>query len=456
MIDIKILTQLIQIYTKASLEKGIFPFVKKFYLNKFFEPQRNQAVEQIIHRLLAKKQLNSTDTAIICFSVFENETIYKEFLATLPRSLQILIEKLLWVEAMTDEEMEKILNESITTPSRYAPQEKELKNEFYFFSVSLYYIYVYPRTNYFVLSLHPLFKQVLMEFYPKPVHYYFIQLDKIPETRYRFTAETLVMQQMPKLLSYYMQDGIKYSGKGRPADATLNKLQRTLGFTEFFPGEEEFLGKTRNMLMAGLLYSFKINNINIDTVSVIKDLFTKQYLKLNTSQFILMHLKGWTYMDAHDYNENTEHNFFEVLKQLPPGKWVSAENLMDFIQCRFIPLKPIANWALNNRLFFEKGIHYIEKKYAAGNANMLVQYPFIKGTIFLLASFGLIEIAYEGVNTKEFGKTFYAAYDGLQYFRLTALGAYVLGLSPSYEPAEPQQQNKVQFSEDSLIILAEG
>lgn len=434
--------------------------MKSFYLPDLLSPGKIVEIDPNIYKLLTKKQLNSTETAQLCFSVFENENIYREFLTLLPKNLQILIEKMLWVESMTDTEAEELLNEPITTRSKYSTYEKVLKNEFYFFSVIIQNFY-FTKPNNIILSLHPVFKQVLLEFYPKPAHYYFIQLEQIPRSAYHFTAETSILQEMPRLLSYYMQDAIKYTGKGRPSEATLNKLQRTCRLAEFLPEQQEILGKTRQMLMAGLMFSVKINNINIDTISLIKNLFTNHYTKLYTSQFILMQLKGWTYMDFHNYNEYAEHNFLEILKQLPPQTWVSAENLLDFIQYRFIPINPVERWALSERLYTERVVKvaygsYVEKNAVSQNEKTLVLWPFIKGTIFLFASFGLVEITYDDVDTTEFGKTFYSAYDRLQHFRITALGAYVMGLSDSYKPEGEQQQNKLSFSDDSLMILAEG
>lgn len=462
MIDNNLLTQLSEVYSKTNLEKGILQFVKYFYIKHYSRINENPALESVYIKLVTKKQLTKIELSKVCFSVFENETIYKEFLVTLPLKLQTLIEKLLWVESMSDSEAEIIVKEPITQSSNsYYISEKELQKPYYFFSVSKDMIYTYPRTAVFSLSLHPLFKQVLMEFYPKPVHYYFNPVKKLPETQYRFSAENLILEEMPRLLSYYMQEAIKYSTKGRPSDATLNKLQKTTGITEFFPAENELFSKMRSMLLAGMLYNFKVSNISMDTISVLKELFTKRYLLLYSSQFMLTQLKGWGNLTDYDYHDHTQQNFLRVLKQLPGDTWISSDNLIGFIQSRVIQIKPINSYALNNRLYFEKELqqtygNYKEKKYAGFNENMIANYPFIKGSVFLFASFGLLEIAYKDVNTKEFSKTFFSGYDGLQYFRLTALGAYVLGLSTSYEPAQALQQNKLRFSEDGLMILAEG
>lgn len=455
------LLELGEIYNKATLEKGLLPFVRKFYSIDFFKPA-HPALLIILQKLMDKKPITKPEMALLCFSIFEDKAIYKRFVASLPATHQKLIEKLLWVEKMDETAIEYFIGESVTMPSKFSyNHNNELKNEYSLFSVNVQYLNTYPQTTYYTLYLHPLLKLVLAEYYPKPPHYYFIPLNDIPETSYRFTAENLILQELPRLLSYYMQDGIKYSVKGRPAEATLNKLQRNCAITEFPSSQHDVLGKTRSMLLAGMLYNFNPRNISIDTVSIIKALVNNEYQKLFTSSFILTQIKGWGYMDNNDYNKIAEQHLTEIIKQLPPDKWVSAENLADFISCRLIDITPIKSWALNNRLYYEMAysVHndYNEKRYiGSSGANLFINYPFIKGSIFLLAAFGLMEIAYADINTTKHGSTFYSGYDGLMYLKLTALGRYVFGFSKEYEPAQAQQKNKLHFDEDSLMILAEG
>jgi hypothetical protein len=69
---------------------------------------------------------------------------------------------------------------------------------------------------------------------------------------------------------------------------------------------------------------------------------------------------------------------------------------------------------------------------------------------------GLMEIAYDGVDTEEFPITFSSEYDNLRYMRLTPLGAYILGLSDHYTPTHEHTKNKMTLQEDSLMILTEG
>jgi len=468
MIDIGTYNKLSDVYSKANLEKGLMPLVKNFFqieTNKSFcEPE----VDEVLQRLLFKKAVTKMDMAIFCFSVFENADIYTAFLATLPAGLKTLISELLWKNSISNEEAAILLREKITIepkilfPSAYrSTQDKELRKEFYFFSVNIIRLYNYSDGNVIHLSLHPLFKTLLLNYYPKPAHFYFSPLEKIPETTLIFNAENLILDELQRILSYYMQNGIKYSVKGRPTDVTLNKFQKTAKIKEFFFDEPAINGKMRCMLIAGLLYDFKINNISIDTLAVIKYLFNNHYTKQTTSQYILMNLKGWGYLDSYDYDSNAETQFLSIVKQLPVDKgWVSVENLMGFIQTRSLLINPIRDYAIHNKLYYDSADvlyrGYTEKKNLYGKENMLVNKPFILGSIFLFASFGLLEMAYNYPDFTEFPKTFNSGFDELRYIKLTPLGAYVLGLSDVYEPAGGLQKNSLKLSEDSLMILAEG
>jgi len=258
-----------------------------------------------------------------------------------------------------------------------------------------------------------------------------------------------------------MQNNIKYSTRGRPTESTLSKFQKATKINEFYLSEADIAGKMRSMLISGLLYNFKINNISIDTLAVLKNLFGKHYTSHNTSQFILMYLKGWGNVDIYDFDTQAEEEFLALVKQLPTdNKWVSIDNLFGFIQSRTIRIKPISSYAVHNRLFYESKDspyqNYAYKKYLFGKEFSIVNKPFILGSVFLFAAFGLLEIAYDYPDFKEFSKTFFSGFDELKYLKITPLGAFVLGLSDVYEPAETFQKNTIQLSEDSMMILVDG
>jgi hypothetical protein len=461
MISKEKLQALQEIYSKENLEKGIFTLVKKFYLENSFSKWQDINAQTILRRLSSKKPLNKTEVAEISFSVFSNAEIYHAFEQSLPKSIQLLIKKLLWRQSMNAAEVNELINGNMLIEKNLGFRvHAEIKKEFYFFTVES--DYWYHSSNSVSLSLHPEFKKILVDFYPKPPHYYFIALDDIPETRFRFSASHTIMHELPRLISYYLQNGIKYSNNGRPVETTLSKMQKHCMIEEFYNPQHESLDKMRSMLIAGMLHNYKADNINKDNSDVLKDLFTKNYLRLPTSQFILQQLKGWGYLNGSAFLKDAESKIQAVFKELPVDKWVSCINLIELVESRLININPIYSSDASNYLYFNKeteaeyGSYSSKRPLGSNEYNRFITDPFLRGSVFLYAAFGLIDIAYADVNTSEFGKTFYSGFDGLMYFRLTPLGAYVLGLTATYEATGSVQKSILHFTEDSLMILGEG
>jgi len=447
-------------YTKDNLDKGLFFLARKFFVSHPFESWEKVNAQNIIVLLNSKKTFTKTEMMQTSFAVFQNDTILKVFLQSLPPSVYKLIEKLLFRAEMSDDEASRFLNEDIVSSAYKA----ELKREFYFFSVKIYNQYITYATvkTHFVLSLHPVLKNLLVNYFPKPRYYNIIPIDEIPKTDFHFTAETLIQQELPRLLSYQMQQNIKYNSSGRPADATLTKLQRVCSITEYHPGDDAELAKMRSMLLAGMLYQYSFKTISANNAGIIKDIFANHYFKTSSPVFVLQHLKGWQHVGGSDLYKDMEKNLEDVFRLLPQNKWVSTENLYEYLNTRTIDIKPVTLSAARNHLTYQgmykrgsiripekKGVDY--KTY-----DTMVTKAFITGSVFLYAAFGLIEITYHNINTDALGETYFSGYDGLQYFKLTPLGAYVLGITDEYESSNTEKTNNLQFDEDSLIILAEG
>jgi len=449
-------------YTKDNLDKGLFFLAKKFFANHPVESWDGINVQNIISLLNSKKAFNKTEMLQVSFAVFQNEAILKAFLKSLPPSINKLIEKLLFQEEIVDSEASTFLNEEIVKQDGY---HSELKREFYFFNVKGFRQYINYSTVqiFFILSLHPILKNLLINYFPKPLYYNLIPADEIPETDFRFNGEQLIHQELPRLLSYHMQQNIKYNASGRPADATLAKMQRICSITEFYPGNDAEIAKVRGMLMAGTLYAYSFNALTANNADVIKDIFNNHYLKLDLPVFILQQLKGWQNISSSDFYKNVEKKLQDVFRLLPSDKWISAENFLEYLNTRTIDIKPITFSSARNYLSYEGVYMRSESVRIPDKKNIdyktydpMVKRAFVAGSDFLYAAFGLIEIAYNNINTSALGQTYFSGYDGLQYLKLTPLGAYVLGVSKDYENPNTEKVNKLTFDEDSLIILAEG
>lgn len=74
--------------------------------------------------------------------------------------------------------------------------------------------------------------------------------------------------------------------------------------------------------------------------------------------------------------------------------------------------------------------------------------PFVKAMLFVLATFGIVEIAY-----REPQKGDKSYYDGLQYVRLTELGKYVLGISKDYTPNVTNDKGSAFELDDQRLLI---
>ena len=143
---------------------------------------------------------------------------------------------------------------------------------------------------------------------------------------------------------------------------------------------------------------------------------------------------------------------------LPINEWISTQNFLDFISLRSYDFKIASINQMCQYLTYETEGKYGKDKNLLKKANYksLAVEPIIKGSLMLWACYGLLDIAYDSIDTTELGKTYFSNYDGIKAVRLTNLGAYILGKTSQYEVPEVKQSYELNFSTDNLMILVEG
>lgn len=131
-----------------------------------------------------------------------------------------------------------------------------------------------------------------------------------------------------------------------------------------------------------------------------------------------------------------------VLQRCPVDSWVSVDELSRFMRAEGYPLQishDIGNLYIGDP-------NYGTLAYS-DNGWDLLQLRYLLCVLFeYCATLGMIDVAYVSPHEARNdyrklwgadGITFVSRYDGLMYFRLTALGAYCLGMSDSYAPPAP-------------------
>jgi hypothetical protein len=461
-------------FTVDRLNTGQLPLVERF-LNEAISTNdiENSFIKQAVYLRNNAKTLKKHELTQICFSVIRDKEIFHSFLKAQPKWFGLILEKLIWQKSINRKEVEEIVGESVFTIGKNSEIifPKELLFFIHYVTSTIDYYFRKTTANDVILnsmslqlSLDPAYRNVIVDYFPKPDHYF---LRSIPELeanpeRLVFNAETTILLEFPTLLGYYQQGNIKYSEKGKPALTGMKKVQRTLMLNEFYD-DFSTIHPIRTMLISGMVHAKSSKKATDPIPNTIKtifvDLFQKERGKYDNSicSFILNQLKGINYF-SYEFRKEPIRLFWRILQDMPEQGWVSWENLKGHIDAQFLNFSPLLDNHLY-KLYYDdptKSKWDTKVDIDINNKEQFMEHPLIKGCIFIMASFGLLEIAYKKIDTTKFGTTWFSEYDGLEAFKLTALGAYVLGKTQTYEAPEVEDKNKLIFDEENLIIRAEG
>jgi hypothetical protein len=152
----------------------------------------------------------------------------------------------------------------------------------------------------------------------------------------------------------------------------------------------------------------------------------------------------------------------EALRGCPVGRWVSVDALSRFMlasdQLFEVTHAPWDLYIVNH--------HYGNLGYDGSNGWNILQERYLLALLFeYAATLGLVDVAYADPvqarqdfrdlwGTDDFD--FLSRYDGLSAFRLTPLGAYVLGLSSDYQPAAIVSNVKLSVLPSLLVNVVQG
>ena len=132
----------------------------------------------------------------------------------------------------------------------------------------------------------------------------------------------------------------------------------------------------------------------------------------------------------------------DVLEECPAGRWIAIDEFFRFLRAQNADFSIARHeWKL-----YIAELQYGSLGYSGDQTWKLLQGRFIMGILFeYAATLGLIDVAYivpqmaRNDFRDRWGTDDYSClsrYDGLEYFRINALGAWCLGQTPHYQPEE--------------------
>jgi hypothetical protein len=452
-----VLADLTEHYTKANLQQGFYPYVKKV-LSLVLLPQD-------LTRLLEKKQKSIQDLVSLTALVLCEKELFTSFFYLLPPDVQKLLGKMVWEEGLLHEDLIKerygieFVNESGTGRLK----QREIKPEYQVLAIKEKYDWRLGRQ--FFIGLTPGIKATLADYFDKPEGYYLKSLPQVSEDLMRFNAEEAIFQELPRIMAYASQDNIKLSVSGLPIQSTFNKMRKTLGIKEFYEDQPKPFNVLRSSLLATLLTQYETYRVEaspLKTLQGIFNFFESKFYPLN----LLTYLKGLNKVDD-DYKIPVGGALMSILKDFPDKGWVDVDNILQYARYRSLPLQPAVAYVFSGFLSVKmedmdgyRGTVPVSYYYQD-----LVHKPMLKAIFWLFAAFGLVEIAYDEPELEE---GFYdegifdedepelsTPYDELYFVRLTPLGAYITGKQKEYSLPQTAERTPIQLLDDSLHILSE-
>ena len=330
--------------------------------------------------------------------------------------------------------------------------------------------------------------QCLLEFVPPPPEAALAVADELPATverqRYRYVPagktqafdevglqqrdmERVASQDLPAILRLIDLGRVAVSAKTRrPSAVTVRRIAEELHGGDFFDGSEsksgaeQQVGPIRAFAWPWLLQAGKLAALHGSKLALTKA--GRAAIGVPAAETLRHLWQHWIKNSMLDEFSRVEaikgqqrgvgrQSLFapsrrrpviaEALAECPVGMWVDFDEFSRFMQASGMEFNVTRNpWHL-----YIVNSNYGSLGYAGYHGWSILQGRYLLCLLFeYAATLGLIDIAYThpagarddfwdiwGADDLEY----LSRYDGLEYFRLTPLGEYCLGLAPSYDPA---------------------
>ena len=462
----EIMLALTDAYTRDELLNGVYsPVIRPFLLDKLKMLDAEGVDTRVVRGMMAKRSLKKDELAYVCAIPFLSGKLFQLFLESLPEGVERLLKALVWEERLAVKEIRERLG---TDPLKPKQSEK-----FYYYQVQLrenYQLFKLWRkygwggeAEEAMVSLALPVRLLIAKLLPVPEWGRLKPLDALGEVEMVYeSGEHDLPKEWPLLMAYLQQDQLKLSTKGRPLASSLGKMQRSLDIREFYPGnEDKFLSRIRTTMLASLAMLLSKPERNKPMPEVLKLLFDKYYLEKFQSFYPLFGFFRGSNNVGPYYLHKVERGLFSLLADIPAGSWVAVEDIIGYYKLSFANLKAVQPGEAQSRLYYEDieaetdYEAFTDKLYIEPNLfHNAIEKPLVYGSLYLWASFGLLDVAYNTPDMEDLGYDIFSPYDGIRYARLTSLGAYIAGRQESYDAPESAQQLEIVPSPDALLIVA--
>lgn len=295
---------------------------------------------------------------------------------------------------------------------------------------------------------------LLISFFNPEIGEQVLVYDHLPEERKLnvYEGENMIFRELSLIYGLKNQGYLTVNEKGKVSVTTLKKIVQKLRLKEFFP-----LGckETDNLRCQMLIQSFALfwpeeEDKQLQPSLGIKLIFGNHLYDYGVQiiPLLLPNMKGFRTSELL-YNSFRK-VFIALINQFmaySANGWMDVNSMLLHSRLQALDLSPLGvNQIETMNLRYKDQIVTIERR------RDLFTYPLIKSFFFMLAAFGIIDIAYEDYNEKSDGLEV-MPFDTLKYIRLTKLGRYAFGMDMTYTmPKIDQTETLFVLDENNLII----
>lgn len=457
-------------YKVTELKTIYMTYLSHFIPESRFEIKGNFSINKV-----KKHQL-----VTVMGEVFATQKGFDRIYSLMPTGVKTVLKILVWdAEEIEISDANKLHPPTITIVKEKMPGGKtrktqQINDKYLIIPIDSEYDWQSSWGNYrrYFFYLPDMLRETFKKYLPAPPEYHLEGQDKIKETQFYFSDQENVFAQIEVLDAYIRQGQLKYAkNSDNVLKTSMCRMVESCGLKEFYPDVDKDLDFMRGYMMVNLLSAAKKDDLNGATPKDLKNAFKRFFRGVGFKSYemanLLTHLKGRGYLwRSNGFNLSEEEKaarggLSKVIRALPTSGWVSAESLIKHCHYRNYRLDVIRRFEAEQYVYYNRPNKFGKEKRHISRSIYIpaVVEPFVKAAMFLFASFGLVEIAYNmprNNQLQQIKKNYLSIYDGLEYVRLTPLGAFVAGKLKSYKADTARKMAEVTLDDNRLLIHLHG
>lgn len=448
------------VYELTNMIKSFVSVLKDYRIEVVNEKGKQCVTDAVEGFLNGKRTKNVLVEIMAAFLLPENFIIFYETLPSQTKELLRTIAEKHYVPGQIAQEIMgkecfgrwlwsgyEVIDELASFCTSYSSFNPNLSLDFY-------------RENHLVFSILDFYGVMLKHIYDLRNAPRFVEC--MSDDLQTFNGEQNALEKMP-LLGMQSECGLLKVGRTGIDSKALRKLIEETPMPEFF-GEGGTDWYMSNLCAFNLMGAYAVVDkqaklsIKSDMPSgVIRQIFKT----INTCpsallvKLLLPHVSGFKVkqFDGCSTNDLIK-NIYGGLSKLDEEKWMSVDYFLMSVRTQAYAntKQPEGTY----KLFFED--YFYKSTLVNGFTNSIITLdkiisdlsnPFVKSFLFLLSSFGIVEIAYHAVPPANAT----SIYDTLQYVRITKLGKFALGIVNHYDETGNQGRQSDFTVDDERLLL---